>query len=1085
MVGAHRTLFATRAVATAILVPLLAGGNDLRYLCVRAAFESAQGPFALNVGVPISGDLKQGQTRHYEVTLRSGEFANLSITQKDMEVSVVIHDPGGDQVLEQHAPGPAADFEPVVWIGQKSGAYNVELKLHREGRRPGHYEIKLEEVRLATDRDRNWIAAEHSLIAGEELQAEGSLGSAQEAIKRYQEAIPLWRAADDRRALASTLNRIGTASMDTSNYRQAADAFKEALAIWEVLGSREMTATVLCSIAVASVPLLQFKEAAGYFDRGLTIWRELKNRQGEATALAGLGAAYVTSNPQKAIEYIEEALAIWRASGDRKAEGYMLFLLGGIYNTLGDKSKASGYFQLSREALAGAASAQSEPASQSEAGEHDAYEAYNAGLQLMAEGTTADLPQAIDKLETALAHFREKGDQLLQASSLTTLGEAYNQTQGYGKALASLQPALELWRALNSRAGQAAVLVLLGKVHYASGDRSASNDCFQQALDLSRSAGDLNGQMVSLFGLARTDRDRGDLPAALGRMREALSIVESTRRLITVPEWRASYFGIKQDYHEFYIDLLMELYRLQPSGGYDALAFRASEARRSRTLVELLGEARIDIRHGVDNVLLDQERSIAGQLREQNNWRLGLLTGSPENGKKALTEGAIVELRARFEQLEGRIRNNSPRYAALTQPELLSASEIQQLLDPHTLLLEYSLGDDRSYLFTISTGGLVTFELPPRSKLEAAARKVYELLTASNQCLEGESSSGRLQRLALAAKEYPAAAAALGRMLLGPAAGLLSNKRLALVCDGALQYIPFAAIPAPGAQGTRPLVLDHEIINLPSGSVLAEIRKDATRRQRASKTLAVFADAVFSKDDARLHSREGLSPPKPEVPQQTRNLPPLPSRRTSLGGLYTCDPGLLARLASGAQEAQEIASLVPKEQAMSAVGFAATKAAAMSDEIAHYRIVHFATHGVLDDKHPELSGIILSMIDREGRLQDGYLKLQDIYNMRFNAELVVLGACETALGKDVKGEGLIALSRGCIYAGAKSVLASLWSVSDAASGELMRRFYRQLLAEPDMRPAQALRMAQISMYKRRLWQSPYNWGSFVLLGDWK
>ena len=156
----------------------------------------------------------------------------------------------------------------------------------------------------------------------------------------------------------------------------------------------------------------------------------------------------------------------------------------------------------------------------------------------------------------------------------------------------------------------------------------------------------------------------------------------------------------------------------------------------------------------------------------------------------------------------------------------------------------------------------------------------------------------------------------------------------------------------------------------------------------------------------------------------------------------------------------------------------------MSAELARYRIVHFATHGVLDDKRPELSGLLLSMVNEHGRQQDGFLGLNSIYNLKLSAELVVLSACQTGLGKEVKGEGLIGLTRGFMYAGAARVVASLWKVDDEATAELMKRFYRRMLQD-NMPAAAALRAAQVEMWQQKQWRSPYYWASFVLQGDWK
>jgi CHAT domain-containing protein len=177
-------------------------------------------------------------------------------------------------------------------------------------------------------------------------------------------------------------------------------------------------------------------------------------------------------------------------------------------------------------------------------------------------------------------------------------------------------------------------------------------------------------------------------------------------------------------------------------------------------------------------------------------------------------------------------------------------------------------------------------------------------------------------------------------------------------------------------------------------------------------------------------------------------------------------------------------AIAPAGAGMEAIDFKASRMTALSPELSQYRIVHFATHGVLDDKYPDLSGIVLSLVDEQGQRQDGFLRLHDIYNLNLPCDLVVLSACQTGLGKEVKGEGLIGLTRGFMYAGAARVVASLWKVDDRATSELMKRFYRRMLRE-GMSPAAALRTAQIEMQGQKQWRSPYYWAGFVLQGEWK
>jgi CHAT domain-containing protein len=503
-------------------------------------------------------------------------------------------------------------------------------------------------------------------------------------------------------------------------------------------------------------------------------------------------------------------------------------------------------------------------------------------------------------------------------------------------------------------------------------------------------------------------------------------------------------------------------------------------------LIDLLAEARADVREGVDEALLERERSLEQQLDAAAERQARLMSGRHTTEGAAALDKELVALNAAYEETRNQIKARSPRYAALTQVQPLGIVAIQELLDDRTLLLEYALGEERSYLWVATRSSLTSRELPRRTELEGAARLVYDDLRARQRRL-GETPEEYGARVREADAQYWRHAAALSQMALGPVADQLGDKRLLIAAEGALQYIPFAALPAPNAAGREPsarelpvpLVVDHEIVNLPSASALAALRRETIARRPAPMTVALLADPVFELDD-------------PRVSLEVRKAAPKRARRPATADLGRAlrDVGInndgfgLRRLLFSRAEAKAITALAPADAAMIAMGFEATRAKALSAELSQYRIVHFATHGLLNGEHPELSGIVLSLVDQAGRPQNGFLRLHDIYNLDLPAELVVLSACDTGLGKDVKGEGLVGLARGFMYAGAARVVASLWKVDDEASAELMTQFYRRML-ENGIPPAAALREAQITIWKQKRWTAPHYWAAFVLQGEWR
>jgi CHAT domain-containing protein len=302
-----------------------------------------------------------------------------------------------------------------------------------------------------------------------------------------------------------------------------------------------------------------------------------------------------------------------------------------------------------------------------------------------------------------------------------------------------------------------------------------------------------------------------------------------------------------------------------------------------------------------------------------------------------------------------------------------------------------------------------------------------------------------------------------------------------------LQYIPFAMLPDPLVGKREPLIVNHEIVSLPSASALAIQRAEFVGRRPAPKMLAVIADPVFDRTDARFKKVATDTSDK----EQTETVASADARsiehlaEESSDKLSTTTRRLvIPRLPFTRQEATRLLALAPKTSSFGAIDFQANRATVLKGELSQYRYVHFATHGLLDSERPGLSSLVLSMVDEQGKPQDGFLRANDIYNLKLPAELVVLSACQTGLGKEIKGEGLVGLTRGFMYAGAARVVVSLWNVNDKATAELMTRFYEKMLRQ-GARPAAALRAAQVEMWKQKQWQSPYYWAAFTMQGEWR
>jgi CHAT domain-containing protein/Tfp pilus assembly protein PilF len=948
---------------------------------------------------------------------------------------------------------------------------------------------------------------EKLLAEGQQLVLQGTAASLRRALDKFIEGASRWHDIGDRRMEAITLSHIGKVYDALSEKEKALDYYNRALPMLEAVGDRNGVVATLNNIGLIHDELGEKQKALDYYSRALSSLNGATSAENagraslSAVVLVNIGLASDSlGEKQKALEFYSQALDVLRALGDNPREAVTLNNIGFLYDSLGEKKKALFYFN---QALAVLRSLGDERVA--------AVTLNNIGYLYDSLG---EKQKALGYFNEALPKLRLAGDRRTEAVTLNNIGLVLRSLGDSRKALEYFDQALLLRRAVGDRAGEAITLSDKGYALALLGQRETALDHYRKSLAISRAVEDGSNTGLTLYRLAQLERDRGQLFEARAQIEAALLIVESLRGNLVSRELRASYFASVLQYFETYIDILLRLHKRQPSAGHDVAAFEASERARARTLVESLAEAGADIRQGVDGNLLERERSLRLLLNARASAQTRLLNSNHHIEQAARLRSEVEELLIEYQQAQAQIRINSPRYAALTQPLPSSLKQIQrEVLDPGTLLLEYSLGTDRSYLWAVTSDAIESFELPPRDEIEKSVRHIYGLLTARNRHIRFETPEEKRARVSSADEEYRRAAAALSDILLAPVAGKLKDQRLLIVSDGALHYLPFAVLPSPAAvsgplsvRGRRttdrapramdPLFVNHEIVNLPSASTLQVLRRELEGRQPAPKTLAVLADPVFEKSDERVvaNGTTGAKPPDRRgaelaehgdlgtfAAQTSAQQPPAFTSDQFANG--DAVEARIQRLPFTRREANEIARLAPERDRMEALDFDASRATVISAQLSQYRYVHFATHGLLNSEHPELSGLVLSLIDRNGSEQNGFLRAYEIFNLHLPAELVVLSGCRTGLGTEIKGEGLVGMTRAFMYAGARRVLVSLWDISDEASAELMKHLYEKMLGKEKLSPAAALRDAQITISQDKRWQAPYYWAAFVLQGE--
>ena len=808
-------------------------------------------------------------------------------------------------------------------------------------------------------------------------------------------------------------------------------------------------------------------EATKSNEVALANWRELGLPDEEAGALINLGFIHHRKGAwQECMTYLTQAKAMLDEASEPFRMGQIYagiaesFMESGIPEAgLNNALKALDSYRLAEDAQ-GIVSAK-----------------WDIGKAYYLQG---NYPEAIKWLEEARydAQIKYKKFQRIAALCTDFLGRTHLASGAPDRALEHLRLALTAYIDLQNPREIARTKVLIGRIYDDQGRTvEARRLLLEGSKELDRLSDRVN-EAVAFFALGQLEMRVKDLDRAEEYFRRSIEVTEQIRGATTSGDLTTAMSATVSDRYDSYVDCLMRKHAKQPEAGHAVRAFETSELARARTLATWLRSKQTGLA-ALDPALAAQEKAIVQLLRVKENVRIDILKKSDDRNALSAVEAELSQLEAQYQQIQQTIRTRFPAYQQMMQPDAVTLREIQTkvLGDQQSLLLEYSLGDERSYLWLVSHNEFQSYELPGRREIEAAARTLYSSLTAL-QPQPQEAFADRQARTRKAEESLPNEISRLSKLVLTPVADKLGKQRLIIVPDGALQYIPFQALTLTGPQASEPepLIVNHEIVNQPSAATLALLMNDSTERAQPKGSVAILADPVFEADDARLLDRNVAAAPRKMGTSETDEV-----SRVFRDVGQSVDNRRIPRLLASRQEAEAIMAVVPGQTAFKALDFEANRSTLSTAGIGEHRILHLATHTMIDNENPELSGILLSLVDSQGKPLDGFLSMSDIYELKLSSNLVVLSACNTALGKDVRGEGLVGLTRGFLYAGASGVTASLWKVDDEATAALMSRFYEGIFKR-GLTPAAALREAQIAMRNEKRWRSPFYWAGFVIQG---
>jgi CHAT domain-containing protein len=984
---------------------------------------------------PVRHGLLEGESHEYRLLLASGDVVDVTVEQNGIDVSLILSGPDGEALLSMDTPKGTRGAERLFDLAETGGIYRLRVQA-ATGR--GSYVLRLAKPRPAGPTDRLRARAWQEYDRGENLRRMRTGKDQRQALVHYGKASRLWQTLGNRDQQAIALYRRAQLLRGLGDVPGAVDSFERALPLLTHPGLR---LSVLNILTTSHVDLGNMPRAIEAGQQALELAPQTGDLALHAGALNNMGLIYRRLGESgKALKYFEDSLDRGQALGPSSQRAKTLANRAEILIALGNSRSAIKPLMEALRMQEELEDTKSQPLIYRDLGV--AFD--RLGIHLTAMGF----------LDMARESAQANEDRWVEGLALNDKAWALLSTDRDAEAWEAFTEAGRIAREGGNKDNEAFAFAGLGNVSMKRGDLAEALEHFARSEELYTELGDPNALSTVLYRQALAKRRLGQTEDSLASIERALKLVESLREDVDQSDLQIHVIGARSDFYDLKVDLLLRLHEQRPGQGLDAQAFAASEWRRARSLLDMVKKMGGGLPRPRD---LSQE-----SLRLQEDLRLNLqqlaveklriVSGASERGRRGLpeVEDKIQEALAQWENLSAEMRRQSPVYATVTAPKLVGVREVQQLLDADTALVAYTVGEERSILWWIERNVLeVHQELPSRAKLEALANDAYDLLSKRRQTKQRGLSESVLDQL--------------GKSLLEPVVHRLGGvRRIAVVADETLQALPFAVLPVPGSG--EPLVESHAVVQLPSASLVAALRARQQSRATPPEVIAVFDHPVFGSSDPRFQQGRG----KPGSPGSLR------------------PPGELFPLPESSREAEAILKLVPAARSRRFTGFAANRQAAMDPSLRRYRYIHFATHGLVDPDTPNLSGILLSRIDPQGRSLEagGLLPFYEVYNLSFPADLVTLSACRTVDGPRVRGEGPLGMSRSFLYAGASRVMGTLWNVDDKDAADLMTLFYQFLLRDGKS-PAVALQEAQKAMRTRPRTSDPYHWAGFVLQGDWR
>ena len=813
-----------------------------------------------------------------------------------------------------------------------------------------------------------------------------------QAYQTGSKALSISQQQGDKIQQARATNLLAIAAFHAGRTNEAVRLFKLASTNADEAGIHQLQTAALMRAGSLLMMSGRYADALFCFQQNLRVFRQRKDQAGEARTLAQLGAVFAeTGDYAQAQLHLEQALPLSETVNDLETKAAVLRRLVAVEKGRGNLQAALRYGQ-------------------------------------QAQTLMARLPRAFAHAELSY--------------HLATVHAALNQQ---AKAAELFEQALAIVRPLKLPLPEALVLGDYATTQLKSGNATAARTMASLAIAALRRFGENKHLEANYHAtLAEAFRALGQPTEALASYRAALAALEVARGLSIPTEIsRAGIVASRQQVFAGAISLLLSQSKPEE-------AFEVAESYHARAFLDVLAETGLEATEDLTPAQQEREDQLFEQISviQRQFWQR-------ESGQPELTPEQEAQLKQKLAEAESalqmyrlELRRADPRYASIKAPPPIGFTRVSaELLDKETALIEFVLGEERSYAWVLQAGKLHTISLPPRQELEALITAFHTTSTAKVNSTTAAAAISKLKT-----QSQP-----LYETLFQPLETHLTGvRKLIVVPDGALAYLPFETLVSKSGRGASTFLLERFAISYaPSASALVALRNVKTTPLQ-TKGFIAFGDPVYTKSE-----------PEIATPARDRGFDfrQLPYTRT---------------------EVNEIAALFPITERRVLLGAEAEEAKVKTEPLGQYRYVHFATHALVDEEYPARSAIMLSAPagdETDGKKEDGALQMAEVMRLKLNADLVTLSACRTGLGRLLHGEGIIGLTRSFLYTGADSVVVSLWNVNDIATASLMKAFYKNL--KQGMGKDEALRQAKLELLHGRqpAWRHPYYWAPFVLVGE--